>query len=196
MLDRIRTSFEKIAEGGNLKITISGLPGTGKTTVGKILAKKLNLKFISAGEIFRKFSEQRGLTLEEFSKFAEENPEIDNKIDQMQKELAEKEKDAIFEGRLSGWFIKDANLKIWLFANEEIRYERIAKREGKDISVVKSETKMREELEKTRYKKFYGIDLEDVSIYDLIINSGKFTAEEIAEIVIKALEFKVSDRKS
>ncbi|MCX8151440.1 MAG: AAA family ATPase [Archaeoglobaceae archaeon] len=179
-----------------MKITISGLPGTGKTTVGKILAKKLNLKFISAGEIFRKFSEQRGLTLEEFSKFAEENPEIDNKIDQMQKELAEKEKDAIFEGRLSGWFIKDANLKIWLFANEEIRYERIAKREGKDISVVKSETKMREELEKTRYKKFYGIDLEDVSIYDLIINSGKFTAEEIAEIVIKALEFKVSDRKS
>lgn len=180
-----------------MKITVSGLPGTGKTTVGKILAKKLNLKFISAGEIFRKLSEQRGLSLEEFSKIAEKDPEIDRLIDFTLKELAEKEENAVFDGRLSGWFI-NADLKVYLFADDETRYERIAKREKRDLMKVKEETKLREELERRRYLKFYGIDVDDVRVYDLVINSGKFTAEEIVEIIIKALELKKAkaDQKS
>ncbi len=171
-----------------MKITISGLPGTGTTTVAKIIAKKLNLKLISAGEIFRELAIKKGMTLEEFSKYAEENPEIDLLIDRTQKELAEKEKDAVIEGRLSGWFIKDADLRVLLFADPEIRYQRIAKRENKDISTVRRETKLREEIEKRRYQKFYNIDIDDWSIYDIIINSGKFSAEKIADIIIKAVE--------
>lgn len=171
-----------------MKITISGLPGTGTTTVAKIIAKKLNLKLISAGEIFRELAIKKGMTLEEFSKYAEENPEIDLLIDRTQKELAEKEKDAVIEGRLSGWFIKDADLRVLLFADPEIRYQRIAKRENKDISTVRRETKLREEIEKRRYQKFYNINIDDWSIYDIIINSGKFSAEKIADIIIKAVE--------
>ena len=171
-----------------MKITISGLPGSGTTTVAKIVAERLNLKLISAGEIFRQIAAKKGMTLEEFSKYAEENPEIDMLIDKTQRELAEKEKDVVVEGRLSGWMIKDADLKVWLFADAEIRYQRIAKREGKDLSVVKRETKEREEIEKRRYQKFYNINLDDWSIYDLIINSGKFSAEKIAEIIIEAIK--------
>jgi cytidylate kinase len=170
-----------------MKITISGPPGSGTTTVARLLSQKLGLKLISAGEIFRQLASQRGMTVEEFGKYAENNPEIDTLIDKTQKEMAEKEENAVVEGRLSGWMIKNANLKVWLFAKPEIRYGRIAKREKKDISVVKQETRQREEIEKSRYSKFYGIDIDDWTIYDLIINSGSFQAEKIVNIILEAL---------
>lgn len=170
-----------------MKITISGPPGSGKTTVAKILSEKLKIKLISAGEIFREMAFEKGVSLEDFSKLAESNPEIDLLIDRIQKEMAEKEKDAIIEGRLSGWMIKDADLKVYIFADSEVRYTRIAKREGKEISAVKKETKLREEIEKRRYQKFYSIDPEDWKIYDLIINSNRIPAEKVVEIIISAL---------
>jgi cytidylate kinase len=170
-----------------VKITISGPPGSGKTTVAKILSEKLKIKLISAGEVFRRLAFERSMSLEEFSKFAESNPEIDILVDRVQKEMAEKEKDAIVEGRLSGWMIKDAELKVYIFADPEVRYSRIAKREDKDISTVRKETKLREEVEKRRYQKFYGIDVDDWRVYDLIINSSRMSPEKIAEIIITAI---------
>jgi cytidylate kinase len=170
-----------------MKITISGLPGSGTTTVAKLLAERLGYKLISAGDVFRKLAMERGMTLEEFSKYAENNPDIDLYIDKMQRELAEKEDNVIVEGRLSGWMIKNA-FKVWIYADPEVRYERIAKRERIELSKARAETKRREELEKRRYKKFYSIDLDDISIYHLAINSGYFKPEEIVEIILKALE--------
>ncbi|MEM0350886.1 MAG: nucleoside monophosphate kinase, partial [Archaeoglobaceae archaeon] len=95
-----------------MKITISGPPGSGKTTVAKILSERLKIKLISAGSIFRQLASERGMSVEEFSKFAEENPEVDLLIDRIQKEVAEREKDAIVEGRLSAWMVKDADLRV------------------------------------------------------------------------------------
>ncbi|MEM0353855.1 MAG: cytidylate kinase, partial [Archaeoglobaceae archaeon] len=68
------------------------------------------------------------------------------------------------------------------------RYHRIARREGKDINEVRQETKLREEVERRRYQKFYGINVDDWSIYDLIVNSTRIQAEKIAEIIAKAVE--------
>ncbi len=174
-----------------MKITISGLPGSGTTTVARILAEKLGWKLISAGDVFRKLAIERGMTLEEFSQYAEDNPEIDLYIDRMQRELAEKEENVVVEGRLSGWMIKDA-FKVWIYADADVRYGRIARREGIEISRARVETKRREELEKRRYKKFYSIDLDDLTIYHIAINSGKFKPEEIVEIILKA--FKLSQQ--
>lgn len=171
-----------------MKITISGPPGSGKTTVAKILSERLKIKLISAGEVFRRLAFEKNMSLEEFGKYAELNPEIDILVDRVQREMAEKEKDAIIEGRLSGWMIKNAELKVYLFADAEVRYSRIAKREGKDLSTVRKETSLREELEKRRYQKFYSIDIEDWRIYDLIINSNRVSPEKIAEIIITALK--------
>jgi len=86
-----------------LKITISGPPGSGKTTVAKILSEKLKIKLISAGSVFRQLAKEKGMSLEDFSRLAEINPEIDILIDKMQREMAEREKNAIIEGRLSAW---------------------------------------------------------------------------------------------
>ena len=170
-----------------MKITISGPPGSGTTTVAKKLSEKLGIPLISAGEVFRQLAMEKGMTLEEFSKLAETDPKIDNLVDQRQKELSNQYDSGIFEGRLSGWMI-DADLKVWIYCRPEVRYERIAKRENKPIEVVRAETKLREESERSRYLKIYGIDIDDLSIYHLAVNSEKFNPDEIVEIILKALE--------
>ncbi|AEA46971.1 (d)CMP kinase [Archaeoglobus veneficus] len=170
-----------------MKITISGPPGSGTSTVAKIVASRLGFKLISAGEIFRQLARERGCTLEEFSKIADENEEIDIYIDRTQKEIAEKEDNIVVEGRLSGWMVEDA-LKVLIYADEETRFARIAKREKKSIEQVRHETRKREEYERRRYRKYYGIDIDDWSIYHLVINSACFSAETIAELILRAAE--------
>ena len=50
-------------------ITISGPPGSGTTTISKLLSKRLKLPHVYAGEIFRKEAEKKGMTLSDFSKY-------------------------------------------------------------------------------------------------------------------------------
>ena len=71
-------------------ITISGTPGSGKTTVARLLEKKLGLKHIYLGMIFRELADKEKMTLEEFGKYCEENPEIDNDLDNRQLEILKK----------------------------------------------------------------------------------------------------------
>ena len=171
-----------------MKITISGLPGSGTTTTGKLLADKLGVPFYSAGDIFRKMAREKNMTLEQFSAYAQKHEEIDMLIDSTQRELAKKIKEGVLEGRLSGWMVEDADLKVWLYAGERTRYERISKREGKSFEEISRVTRVREKSERERYRKFYGIDINDMSIYHLVLNSEKYSPEDMVEIIICALK--------
>lgn len=167
-------------------ITISGAPGSGTTTVAKLLKEKLGIKHVYAGEIFRKEAVKRGMSLQEFGKYCERNPEIDKKLDEFQKEILEKG-NVILEGRLSGWIAyrnRIPALKVYLWADEETRVKRIMKREGGKYEEKKREMIEREMSEIERYKKLYGIDIRDTSFYDLIIDTSSKTPEEIAEIIL------------
>lgn len=168
-------------------ITLSGQPGSGKTTVARELVEKCNFTIISAGEQFRKLAAERGMSLEEFGKLAESDKSIDLAIDQRQKELATKYPNVIVEGRLAGWTI-DADLKIWLKTPLRVRAERIAKREDIPVHRAYDETETRQKCEIARYKNFYDIDLNDLSCYDLIIDTSKWDAKGVANIILKALE--------
>lgn len=170
-------------------ITISGLPGSGKTTVAKTLAEKLKLRYISTGEAFRKMAEERKMKLNDFSKLAEEDFSIDKELDKRQIELV-KEGNVVFEGRLAGWLtVKNGlpSIKIWLSASFEIRAERIMKREGKKLEIVKKEIENREGSEWNRYWNLYGIDLNDLSVYDYIIDTNLLSAEQTVDKIMKTI---------
>ena len=130
-------------------ITIGGLAGTGTTTAAEILSKKLDIPYISAGSIFREMAKEKGMSVLEFSEFAEGNDDIDKEIDKRQAELAKSSKNLIIEGRLSAYFI-DADLKVWLITPLDIRSERISVRESKTVDVAKEEIIIREKSEALR----------------------------------------------
>jgi len=171
-----------------LKITISGPPGSGKSTLSKILSVKLGLELVSMGDVFRKCAHDRCMSLDEFGQIAKCNEKIDREIDEMQKKIANEKDNILIEGRLSG-FLVDADLKIWLKAPLEVRAERIAKRENKSLPKAMEETSEREECERERYLKYYDLDIKDLSIYDIVIDSSKWSAQEINEIVEKSAGF-------
>jgi len=168
-------------------ITISGLAGSGTTTASKILSQKLDIPYVSAGDIFRHMAAERNMDLLEFGKFAEENDDIDILIDKRQAEIANKSKNLVVEGRLSAHFV-EADLKVGFIAPIADRTKRICKRENKPYEVVKEEIISRSNSEAKRYHEIHGIDINDMEIYDLIINTGNFNAERIADIILKVVE--------
>ena len=168
-------------------ITISGPPGSGKSTLSKIISAKLGMELISMGDIFRKCAEDRCMCLAEYGMLAKSCDDIDREIDDMQKKIAREKDNIVLEGRLSG-FLVDADLKVWLKAPLEIRAERIASRENKSVSEAMAETSEREECERERYINYYNIDIKDLSVYDIVIDTSRLRPESISEIVSKAVE--------
>jgi predicted cytidylate kinase len=171
-------------------ITISGLPGAGTTTIAKLLEKKLGLKYVYSGDIFRKMAEKYNMSLEEFGNYCERHKEVDEQLDKYQLEILQKG-NAIVEGRIAGWLANRNHIpstKILLEADLETRASRIVKRENGDIKKRKKEILKRENSEATRYKKYYNIDLDDTSIYDLVVDSSVKTPDEIVEIIIKEIK--------
>jgi predicted cytidylate kinase len=171
-------------------ITISGNPGSGKSTVAELLEQKLGIKYIYSGMIFRELAEKYNMTLEEFGKYCEENSEIDKELDDRQLEIL-KEGNVILEGRLSGWLAHSNNIsafKVAIVTDLDIRAMRIVNREKGNVEKRKKEILERERSENTRYKKYYNVDLKDTSIYDIVIDSGDKTPEEIVDIIIQNLD--------
>ncbi|MBE6509556.1 MAG: cytidylate kinase [Methanobrevibacter sp.] len=169
-------------------ITIGGLAGTGTTTLAEELSKRLEIPYISAGFIFREMAAEHGMSVLEFSEFAEGNDDIDKEIDERQALKAKSAENLIVEGRLSAFFVDNADLKICLMTPFDVRSKRIAKREEKSVEVAKSEIITREKSEALRYKEIHNIDINNMDVYDLVINTDSFDPKSISEIIIQTLK--------
>ncbi|MFC7238316.1 (d)CMP kinase [Saliphagus sp. GCM10025317] len=170
-------------------LTVSGPPGGGKTTNAALLAEEFGLEHVSGGDIFRQLADERGYTPLEFNKLAEENDEIDRDLDRRLREIAVERDDVVLESRLAGWLAAEqADLKFWLDAPLAIRGERIADREDKSPERATEETRAREASEVGRYRKYYGIEFGDLSIYDLSISTARWSPEAVADTLVTAVE--------
>jgi len=174
-------------------IAISGLHGAGKTTAARALVRKFGLMYISAGTVFRQMAEERGMTLDEFSLYAERHPEIDRQVDRRTANAA-KEGDVLIDARLAGWMAKGADVKILLTAPLELRVKRIARRERRRYEDVLTETKRRERSEAKRFKRFYDIDVNDHSMFDLVLNTERWSAKEMTHLLELAVELIIRRR--
>jgi len=173
-------------------LTISGLHGTGKSTIGKLISQKLGLKYYSTGQAFRDLANDMNFTLEEFSDYVEKNPEIDMKLDDKIKEIALKD-NVLIDSQLSAYLLESmANFKILLTCPLEIRVKRMTERDAVLYDDKLKETTIRENSELARFNKLYDIDLNDQSkmekIYDLIIDTSELTVEEILEKIFSDLK--------
>jgi len=167
----------------DLKIAISGRSGCGNTTVSKMVADALNLTFINY--TFRSLANERGLDFQTILKLAETDDSWDKKVDTGQVQIARESGGCVLGSRLAIWMLEEADLKIYLNAKPETRAERIQKREGGCIREVEDFTAERDKHDHDRYLRIYGIDTDDYSFANLIIDTDEINPQQITDIIIE-----------
>lgn len=175
-------------------ITISGNPGSGKSTVAKIIAQKLNLKHYSTGDFMREMARKRNISLAELGKIAEKDRSIDEELDNWQINLGKTEDDFVIDARIGFHFIPKS-IKIFLAADLKTRAERILKdvevkklrkeETVEDINDAMKQMREREKSETTRYLKYYNVDPYNQKHYDFIVDTTRITAQEAAQKIIE-----------
>ena len=169
-------------------ITLSGLPGSGTSTVARTVASRIGLDHLDGGTVFRTMASERGLSLAAFAEIAESDDAIDRALDDRLVDRA-REGDVLLESRLAGWLVTQAALpalRIWLSCDEHERAARVGGRDGHAAADALATNRVREASERTRYLTYYGIDLTDLRIYDLVIDSTAQGPDLIIDQIVAA----------
>lgn len=173
-----------------MRITISGPPGSGKTTACTKLSEKLGLEAVVFGRIFRELAAEKHLTLSQLGEIAEQDPAIDNMIDDRILQMARTHDNLILESRLSAYMLTRNDIeafKIHIDASPEVRMERVGLREGETLEQATAATLDRQRSEAKRYMQWYGIDINDLSVYDLILNTDDMTPDEVLDAILEGV---------
>lgn len=185
-------------------ITISGTPGSGKSTIAQILVEKLKAERIYVGGIRRELAKRKKMTLAELNEYAQTHPETDVEVDekaaQEARRLEKIRKIVVVEGRTQFHFLPES-VKIFITVNPEEGARRIWKdlqhtdlkqqrNEGSihSLAEMKASLRQRFEMDQLRYKKYYNLDVTDKKQYDLVIDTTKITAEQGAKKIMEFVE--------
>jgi cytidylate kinase len=171
-----------------LLITVSGPPGSGTTTASTRVARDLALELLPGGEVFRAMAAEQGMTLRVFGAHAVTHPEVDVELDTRLAARARKG-DVVIESRLAGWIARNDRLPAvtaWVDCAPEVRAQRVASREGIPVERAAAENAERQRVERDRYLALYGVDLADLTIYDLVLDSGALSPAQVADAIVDA----------
>lgn len=169
-------------------ITLAGLPGSGTSTVGREVASRLGLDHLDGGTVFRSLAAERGLSLSDFARVAEGDDRIDRMLDDRLTERA-REGDVLLESRLSAWLVTRAGLpalRVLLECDEHERARRVAGRDGHEADAALAVNRAREASERARYLAYYGIDVSDTTVYDLVLDSTTTPPADLVAAVVEA----------
>jgi cytidylate kinase len=182
-------------------ITFSGDEGSGKSTVAKKIAATINYPRYYMGQIFRDIAKKKGLTLVEYVKLGETDPNVDKEVDDYLLALAKKEKDSIIEGRVA-WHLIPESLKIYFKVDENEGARRIFLELNKEnqrneiqgeatLEKIITKARDRRATDDKRYKKYYGINIRDAKNYDFVLDTTDLSIEEVFEETLKFIKTKL-----
>lgn len=171
-------------------VTISGRPGSGKSVVATRVAEQLGVSHVSAGDFMREMAEERGMSILELSRSAEEHDSIDREIDDRTSRLAEWGGDFVMDARL-GWHFVPQSVKIFLDVRPEVAARRVygagrgSERENVDLETTQRAIETRTASERDRYLGYYGVDYFDHGHYDLVIDTSDLSIEEVVDRILE-----------
>ncbi len=191
-----KEALEKLKLTSQLKITVSGDIGAGKSTFAKHLAEVLDIPRIYIGQFMREEATNRGITLDELSKLQETDDALDRHFDEMQRQKSLLFEKGVFEGRTARYFVENPTVTVYLavdqlVATDRIWQDRSDKRDKYGTQeALNTANELRKQSEIKRYQKYYGIDVYDKSKYDIVINTTNLNIDEVFEAtVLKIAEY-------
>ncbi len=180
-------------------ISISGTPGSGKSTIAKGLAKMFGIERVYAGGEFRQLARKMNMTAEELNEYAKGREEIDRELDQAvstkARELAKRDGSAIAEGRTMYHFIpeslklyikvdpKEAAKRIWKDLQDTQASQDRNEDSVESVEATQEKIEVRQTKEVARYKVVYKTDISDESNYDFVLDTTNITADEATQKV-------------
>lgn len=164
-------------------ICISGLSGSGKNSVGALVAQRLGLRLVNP--TFKTIAAKQNMSLMDFHRKAEKEHSIDKEFDAHL--ISETSKgNCVVTTWLGPWMVKNADIKVWLCAPREVRAHRVANRDGMTTEQALQHITSRDESNHARYHGIYKINIYDHSGFELVINSARFMPGESADIIVAA----------
>jgi CMP/dCMP kinase len=162
-----------------LRICISGLSSSGKTSMGDVLAKNLNIMHVTK-HVLESFKSKESDIRKNIIQTAERKYAVD--FDKEIAELAEKN-DCVVTTWLGPWLVKDAIIRVWLFASLDERACRYAAKYNGSLEEAKAFIKEKDELTVKAFKEIYNIDVNDHSFFDIMINTERLTLDESVSLI-------------
>ena len=172
-----------------MKITLAGVPGSGKSTLRRILAKRFNLNIKGTGDFMRSIAQKHGYN--DITKFLVEyvshHPEVDHEVDSAQKKYGQENQDFVLDAHLGFLFVPDS-IKIFLTCDPKEMARRIfsAKRAteaAQDLTEAMAANQQRIETMRANFNKLYDIDMHDESNFDFVLDTTHLTPKEVAQQV-------------
>ncbi len=179
-------------------ICISGFAATGKSTLGRKLARSFQLRYISGGDGLKILAKERGYKLigkawwetEEGLRFLEErvtNPEFDKLVDQKLIEYAERGR-VVIDSWILPWLYPHG-FNIWLKASEDVRVKRLVKRSQVDPELARQILRKRDDDSAEIYRRLYGVEIgKDYSPFHLILDTSNLSIIGVYRIVLQAVK--------
>lgn len=179
-------------------VCISGMAGTGKSTLSKKLAEKYHLRYFSGGDVLKDLAKQEGYDVSvqgwwespEGLSFLNErvnDPKFDKTVDEKLLEYAQ-QGNVLLDSWTMPWLLTEG-FKIWLDASFEKRAARVAVRDGMTVAEALEVLKEKEARTKTIYKELYGFGLgEDFKPFDFILDTDNLSANEVFEVLCRVID--------
>lgn len=173
-------------------ISISGRPGSGKSSAGRRVAAKLGMKFYSMGDLRGQMAVERGMTIFEMNQSPEDT---DTPVDRMIEKMGKSEDNFVIDGRLAWHFIPQS-FKIFLDVDPRVGAKRVMQGTRPDEPTYASLDEAirmlaeREQDDQKRYQRLYGVDHLDLRNYDLVIDTTKTGKDKVVVNILKAIDAK------
>lgn len=175
------------------RITVTGDPGSGKSTFSRTIAALTGFRLITAGNIFRQLAAKKGISVTELNELAESQSGIDKMVDDYLLSLNEAEEDLIIDSRMAWHFVSDA-LKIRLTVEPKIAAMRIyadtaeLREKFSDLDTAAEEIARRKKSEVFRYSKLYGVDISDPKNFDLVIDTSHKAPSDVTSAFVQVFD--------